>query len=479
MLGAYGDEVVKSPRIDRLAADGTTFLNAHCQQAVCGPSRASLLTGLRPDSTKVWDLKTKIRKVNAEVVTMPQHFKDNGYTSVGVGKIFDYRSVEGGHQTDDPVSWSRPYVVFPDSGKTEYGIANKAYVSMVRAKKAEMEKKGVKGYFELKKVLKTIPAYEGTEDVPDDTYDDGQIAKTGVGLIEELAPKDDPFFIAVGFKKPHLPFVAPKKYWDLYDRSKFKPHHLTERPKGSPHYHHQPGWELRNAYTGFAGLGEKEAVPDEEAITLIHGYHACVSYTDAQVGKLLDALEASGEADNTIVILWGDHGWHLGDHGMWCKHTNYEQSTRSPLIIVDGRAKKACGDKASVPVEFVDIFPTLCDLAGIPALEALEGVSLVPVLSDPEEVVKEVAVSQFHRTVSGRIVMGYAYRDKRYRLIEWEDNKFREGGIRGPVIDVELYDYVADPEETRNLAKDPAYKDVLEDMREMAERHNDKYRPVS
>jgi arylsulfatase A-like enzyme len=242
MLGAYGDETVKSPQIDRLASDGTTFLNAHCQQAVCGPSRASLLTGLRPDSTKVWDLKTKIRKVNPDVVTLPQHFKQNGYTSVGVGKIFDFRSVEGGHQTDDPASWSRPYVVFPDSGMTEYGIANPDYVAMVRAKKAEMEKKGVKGYFALKKVLGSTPAYEGTEDVPDDTYDDGQIAKTGVRLIEELSPKDEPFFIAVGFKKPHLPFVAPKKYWDLYDRSQFQPHPLTERPKGSPSYHHQPGF---------------------------------------------------------------------------------------------------------------------------------------------------------------------------------------------------------------------------------------------
>ena len=466
-LSNYGDKIAVTPNFDRLAAKGMTFLNAHCQQAVCGPSRASVMTGRRPDQTRVWDLKTRIRDENPNIITMPQHFRANGYHAVGVGKIFDFRSVEG-HEKDDPDSWSRPYVVFDKNPESEFGLVNPEYVGMVRAKKQALALAGDKT--PLKQALGGSPPFEGTEAVTDEAYDDGQIARSGVALIKELAPKKEPFFLAVGFKKPHLPFVAPKKYWDLYKSSQFKPHYLTERPEGSPVYHHQPGWELRNgSYSGVPLLGEEGGIPDATAVELIHGYYACVSYIDAQIGKLLDALEASGEANNTVIVLWSDHGYHLGDHGMWCKHTNYEQSTRVPFMIIDPRdPAHLAGGKSPAPVELVDLFATLCDLSGIEAPNGIAGTSLRPILSNENKHVKPAAVSQFTRYVEGREIMGYSWRSPRYRYIEWEDTGFREGGTHGPVLDVELYDYYKDPDETRNLANDPDYADVLFDMQRMA-----------
>lgn len=453
ILGCYGDEAVSSPRIDALAEQGTVFLNAHCQQAVCGPSRASLLTGLRPDSTQVWDLKTRIRDILPDVVTLPQYFIQNGYTAVGTGKIFDPRSVDG-RQTDDPASWSRPYVQFPQNPDSEFGCLNAEFVAKVR----ELNASGVKGGGRLKKKLGGTPPVEIDQDVPDNAYDDGMIAETGIGLINELAPKDEPFFIAVGFKKPHLPFVAPKKYADLYQRSQFKPHPVKTAPEGAPEYAVQPGWELRNgSYSDVPLLSEGDVpIADEMQVKLIHGYYACVSYIDAQVGKLMDALKATGEADNTVVILWGDHGWHLGDHGIWCKHTNYEQATRVPMLIADLRAPK--GQKNSSPAEFVDIYPTLCELAGLAVPEVLEGDSLKPILDGSQTAIKDVAVSQYTRHVPGHgEAMGYAYRDTRYRYVEWVKKDFRVGETGGTVLAREFYDYKADPQELRNLINDPEY----------------------
>lgn len=461
MLGCYGDKTIRTPHIDDLASKGTVFLNAHCQQAVCAPSRASLLTGLRPDSTRVWDLKTKIRDENPDVVTLPQYFKQHGYTAVGTGKIFDFRSVEG-HTRDDPASWSRPYVVFPGKPDLESGVLNKAFVQEVRRLKAD----GVKGA-QLKKALGGTPPVEIDQDVSDDVYDDGRIANTGIDLLKELSSADAPFFLAVGFKKPHLPFVAPKRYADLYRRDQFKPHPVRERPDGAPKYHWQPGWELRNgSYRGVPPLDDPAPVSDEMQVSLIHGYHACVSYIDEQIGRLVSALEASGKAGNTVVVLWGDHGWHLGDHGMWCKHTNYEQSTRSPLIIVDLRNET--GQRAAAPVEFIDIYPTLSELAGLPVPDVLQGVSLVPILQDPSASVKPVAVSQFTRHVGPGEGMGYAYRDGRYRYIEWVHVDFRGGKRGGTVVDREFYDYEVDPRETRNLVNDPEYADEVARLEHIA-----------
>ena len=458
MLGCYGDTVVKTPRLDRLAEQSTVFLNAHCQQAVCAPSRASLMTGLRPDSTQVWDLKTKIRDMNPDVVTLSQFFKQNGYTAVGTGKIFDFRSVEG-HEHDDAASWSRPYVVFPKNPNEQFGFLDPDFHQRVKRAKAS----GTKSR-ELKKALGGFPPVEIHMDVPDNAYDDGLIAETGIKLLNELAPKDDPFFIAVGFKKPHLPFVAPKKYAELYKRSQFKPDPLQVAPKGAPEYAVQPGWELRNG--SYSGIPAEAPLSEELQAELIHGYYACVSYIDAQIGKLLDALQATGEAENTIVVFWGDHGFHLGDHGIWCKHTNYEQATRVPLLIADLRAPKRI--KNSSPVEFVDIYPTLCELAGLPVPKVLEGDSLVPIVNGSQQAVKSAAVSQYPRNAPGHgEVMGYAFRDSRYRYVEW-----RQGD---DVIDHEFYDYKRDPKETRNLIDTSEYLREINRMKSIAEAYHIKW----
>lgn len=461
MLGCYGDTLVKTPNIDRLASMGTVFLNAHCQQALCGPSRNSLLTGLRPDTTRVWDLETRIRDIVPDVVTLPQYFKQNGYTTVGVGKIYDSRCVEN---NDDPASWSCPYIYPLRNPNEELGCVNSRFVAKVRALRA----KGINTDNELRKALGGQPPIEIDQDVPDNAYEDGRTAEIGMALLTELTAKEVPFFAAIGFLKPHLPFVAPKKYADLYSRSQFHVAQLREKPIGAPEFAWQPGWELRQGiYSDVPLLKEGGPIPDAMQISLIHGYHACVSYTDAQIGKLLDALEKSGEANNTIVILWGDHGWHLGDHGLWCKHTNYEQATRSPLIIADLRRPQA--QKNSSPVEFVDVYPTLCEMAGLPVPEDLEGTSLVPILENPAASVSEIAISQFPRGVKignkWKPVMGYSFRDTRYRYTEWIQKDYRAGETEGEVIARELYDYQTDPLETRNRIDDPAYAEVIARMK--------------
>jgi iduronate 2-sulfatase len=254
-----------------------------------------------------------------------------------------------------------------------------------------------------------------------------------------------------------LPFVAPKKYADLYPLSSIRLAPFQQRPAGAPEYAPQDSMELKNgSFTGFANL--QGALPAERQKELIRGYMACVSYMDAQFGKVLDAVEKSGEAKNIIVVLWGDHGWHLGDHGMWCKHTNYQQATRAPLIIAR-RAKGGTAAKTSAPVEFVDIYPTLCELAGIPSPETLHGKSLVPALEDPKAIIKDFAVSQYPRGQR----MGYAFRDRRYRYVRW---------VRKDAPDElqaeEIYDYEADPLETRNLLREPAASDALKRLRQCA-----------
>ncbi|MBF0196609.1 MAG: sulfatase [Planctomycetes bacterium] len=469
LLGAYGYEAVQSPHIDSLAKDGVVFTNAHCGQAVCGPSRASLLSGLRPDTTKVWDLKTRMRQANPSIVTIPQHFKDNGYETAVTGKIFDYRCVDSRYQHDAP-SWSIPYRKFNNNPKSEYGHLDPAYVSKVKKIRKELKASGKGTYKAVMEKVGGVPAYEKHMDVPDEAYDDGSIAETGISLLKELTKKDKPFFLAVGFKKPHLPFVAPKKYWDLYKDTNFPPPETKGLPLNAPQLAFQDSWELNGSYVTSKSNGKFD--PEYEN-NLRHGYHACVSYIDAQIGKLMAALKEYGVADSTIVILWGDHGFHLGDHGMWCKHTNYEQATRSPLIILDPR-KKFAMSKSAEPVEFIDIFPTLCEMATLKAPASLEGKSLLPHMTQGGKH-KEVAISQFsrHSKEAKGEVMGYAYRSLTHRYVEWVANKYKKGKIaNAPRIAEELYDYQKDPLEKVNVANDPAYAETLAHFRKLSREMN-------
>ena len=315
LLGCYGDTVVKSPNIDRLAARGVLFEKAYCNQAVCSPSRNALLTGLRPQSLGIYELNTNFRKAAPDAVTLPQHFKANGYHAEALGKIFHV----GHGNVNDVASWSVPHF----TPKTiSYALKENDLPESTREQ----------ALFENKKEPWKLPRGAAAEsaDVPDNRYGDGVIADEAVKRLEAAKQKPDvPFFLAVGFLKPHLPFVAPKMYWDLYDPASFKLPELQTAPAGAPEFAATTWGELRQ----YRDIPEQGPLAREQATHLIHGYHAATSYMDAQLGKVLDALDASGLAGNTIIVLWGDHGWHLGDHGMWCKHTNYEQATRIPVIV--------------------------------------------------------------------------------------------------------------------------------------------------
>ena len=429
MLNCYGDKTVISPNIDRLARQGTLFQSAYCQQAVCAPSRASLLTGLRPDKTQVWDLKTLIRDRTPDALTLPQYFKEHGYETAAIGKVFDPRSVDAGH---DSVSWTVPYS--PPRGKRWIKARERVSTENV--------------------------------DAPEALYMDGSIADRAIELIDQFKKEEKPFFLAVGFKKPHLPFVAPKKYWDLYQRDQFRIAPFQEHSKYAPEFAFQPGWELRH----YADIPKEGKIPEEKQLELIHGYHACVSFVDAQIGRVIDELKKQNLLDNTIIVLWGDHGWHLGDHSIWCKHTNFEQATRAPLIFVAPGFPK--NQQASAPVEFVDVFPTLCELAGLPVPEGLDGVSLVSVLKDAAKKVKDFAISQYHRNVPGvGLVEGYALRNERFRYVEWlKDYRDKRIYDEKNIIARELYDYQNDPLETVSLAYSVSFQPLVKELHRQLKR---------
>lgn len=461
-LGAYGDEFIKTPNIDRLAKAGVTFTRAYCQQAVCNPSRASLLTGLRPDSIQVWDLKTHFRDNVPDIVTLPQYFKQNGYITIGLGKAF--------HNNDpDTISWTNipeniegfpfdPDAVYVNDENLE--IQNEKIEKLKAAGKSRIDQLG---HWYVK-----ANATEMAE-VDDDAYYDGAQTTRAIEILQELKEADKPFFLSVGYYRPHLPFNAPKKYWDMYDRGKIPLADNQYVPKGTPAYLVHGEAELRG-YSDCQDLPLPSESPwdNNRQREVKHGYYASVSYIDAQIGRLLDELERLGLAENTIVILWGDHGWKLGEHNGWCKQTTYEIDTRVPLII-SGQGVKAKGEQSNALTEFVDIYPTLCEMTDLPVPEYLQGTSLVPLTENPELNWKSAAFSQFllgrygrTKTVDGE-QMGYAIRTHQYRYVEWYSwNK--EENVASTFIRSELYDHFNDPQENLNIASDPANIKVIEEL---------------
>lgn len=440
LLGCYGDKGVKSPNIDRLAARGVVFEQAFCNQAVCSPSRNALLTGLRPQSLGIYELSTNFRKSVPEAVTLPQHFKANGYRAEGLGKIFHV----GHGNVNDEASWSVPHF----TPKTiSYALKENDLPQSTREQ----------ALFENKTEAWKLPRGAPTEsaDVPDNRYGDGMIADEAIVRLAAAKQKpDEPFFLAVGFLKPHLPFVAPKKYWDLYDPASFKLPALQTAPIGAPEFAPSTWGELRQ----YRDMPEKGPVTQEQAIHLIHGYHAATSYMDAQLGKVLDALDANGLAANTIIVFWGDHGWHLGDHGMWCKHTNYEQAAHIPLIVA---APGAAPARTRALVESCDIYPTLAELTQLPAPPQGDGRSFASVLKDPATSVRDHAIHVYPR---GGGLIGRAIRTERHRLVEW-----KKPGDAPETAILELYDYAADPEETKNLAAEQP--EVVAGLRKLLATH--------
>ena len=423
---ASGSKLIKTPNLDRIAARGTTFDRAYCQQAVCSPSRSSLMTGRRPDATRVWDLETHFRKALPEAVTVAQHFKNNGYFTQGMGKIF-----HGGY--DDAPSWSVPW------GTPKAPTYASAEAQKQQSDPANTNKKGkMKG-----------PATE-SEDVPDDTYVDGKVARLAAETLGELKKKGQPFFLAVGMARPHLPFVAPKKYWDLYDPKAIYVPAFQKIPEGTPEFVGHNNSELKS-YSDIPDVGP---VDEATARHLRHGYYAAISYMDAQVGLVLDALEKQGLAQDTVIVLWGDHGWQLGEHGLWHKHTNFEVAANAPLFI-SMPGQKAAGQKSASLAEFIDIYPTLADACGLPKPKDVDGVSLRPVLDDAAAKVRPVAISQYPRTDAGKSLMGYSIRDDRWRLTLWRNR------ADNTIHATELYDEAKDPHETVNVATKPENAEVI------------------
>jgi arylsulfatase A-like enzyme/GH35 family endo-1,4-beta-xylanase len=460
-IGAYGDETAKTPNMDKLAQMGYVFQNAYTQQAVCGPSRASMLTGWRPDRTKVWDLKTLIRSKNPNVVTLPQYFKQNGYVTYATGKIFDPRSVDRKY---DPRSWSIPYKPphrLPHSGEEPLlgSYLSKQHIAEYKFIERLAKAQGLSGKQLQNYMRKNFKPSTEKADVSDDAYVDGWIAEDAIKMIDQLSQKKKPFLLMVGFKKPHLPFVAPAKYWDLYSDKDIKLAKFQKHAKGSPKLAYHNNGELKS-YTDIPkAIDENGHLDPEKQKELIHGYYAATSYIDALIGKLINELEKKGLLKNTIIVLWGDHGWHLGDHGLWAKHTNFEQATHLPMIIYDPSKKPG---ETTIPVETLDLFPTLCELTGIDPEPTLQGKSLVPLLDGKEiDQKKQFAVSQWPKLKNG---MGYTVRTKRYRYTEWYKD-YRSTQKRDPkkLVAKELYDYQTDPLETKNLVKNKKYLEVVKE----------------
>ena len=422
-LACYGSQQIHSPNIDRLAASGVLFERAYCMVPTCGASRASLMTGIRPARKRFVNYLTWAEKDAPGVRTLNTHFRGAGYRTVSLGKVFH-------HREDSSEGWSEP-AWRPKTGSPYAKPENRTLHS--RNQKRKKPKRG--------------PAWEAA-DVPDDAYADGLLADRAIAELRDLASGDRPFFLAVGFYKPHLPFIAPQRYWDLYDRRKIDLPENYHVPKDAPEESIHTSGELRN----YSGIPAKGPVSDETARNLIHGYYACVSYTDAQIGKLLDELDASGLADETIVVLWGDHGWNLGEHTLWCKHSCYETSMHIPIIVrspgVDG------GQRRSQLIETIDLYPTLCELAGLALPEHLQGRSFAGLMNDPRAEWKTAAV--------GRFQSGDTIRTNTYRFTEYTNAK----GKRTARM---LYDHAADPGEDANVVAENA--DLGKDLAQQLHRH--------
>ena len=398
-LGCYGNQTVRSPAIDKLASQAVVFNRAYCQQAICMVSRASIMTGILPDKNNLYCCGS-VDDAMPDVLTLNKFFKEKGYKTESMGKIYHHR-IDYDKQFGD-------WIDGLNNPKWKHGSG---------------------------------PAYEAL-DVNDNDYKDGYNANIAVDSLKKYAKSKESFFLALGFHKPHLPFFAPKKYWDLYSKEAIK----------LPDNQHLPENYIEHTKYNFGELRNYDGIPkgydplsEELKINLKHGYYACVSYMDAQLEKVLNTLEETGLDKNTIVILWGDHGWKLGEHGMWCKHTNFELDTRVPFII------KAPGVKAAITdnfVELVDIYPTLVDLCGFEIPEHTEGKSLVKVMSKPDKLQYDKAFSLYphNRGNKDKLVIGYTVRTEDYRYIEWIHLK--SGKTEGR----ELYNHRLDPDENINIA---------------------------
>ncbi|QGY46766.1 sulfatase-like hydrolase/transferase [Maribellus comscasis] len=438
-LGCYGNTQIKSPNIDKLASEGLAFNRAYCQQPICMASRASLMSGLRPDTLQIYNCLS-LEEDAPGILTIDQHFENNGYKIWAAGKIYH-------HGTDYEVQFGDAY----HTVKTEQigrGYLSEDAIKIVKEyeewyQKNRNQSGGGRG-----------PAFEWP-DVPDNAYEDGKMTDMAIKKLADFKSADGPFFMAVGYKKPHLPFNAPKKYWELYDAGEIDAADNPYHPENVSRFFNYNFGELRN----YSGIPKgATAFNDTLNKTLKHGYYACISYIDAQIGRLLDGLKENGLEKNTIVILWGDHGWKLGEHGMWCKHTQFHIDNHVPLLLkVPGQTAA----KTDALVEFVDIFPSLCELAGLEKPGHLQGTSFAPLVQTPDKKWKEAALSYWpvsNRTDPEKVVMGYTVQTDRYRYTEW----IRKS--TGELLARDLFDHHTDPQENNSIANDPENEELMQNL---------------
>ncbi len=426
-LGCYGHPVVKSPHIDRLAARGVRFDRAYCQFPLCSPSRSSLMTGLRPGTTRVFDLQYRFRQGLPDVVTLSQCFGQNGYYHGRVGKIYHYGNPGdiGTSGLDDPKSWQE---VFNPAGRDKTALETDVIRYPV----------GKKG-----NGLGATMAFLSDKPGKDEDHTDGKVATQAIELLEKH--RAGPFFLAVGFYKPHCPWIAPSKYFDLYAMDQMK---LPPLSTGLTNKVPRPSLASTTPWP------YKGVTPDQARECKL-AYYASISFVDAQIGRVLDAVDRLKLWDNTVVVFWSDHGYHLGEHGLWMKQSCYEESARVPLIIA--APGKARGKSSPRTVELVDLYPTLADLAGIAAPQNLEGASLRPLLDKPDAAWNRPAFTQVQR---GQFP-GYTVRTERWRYIEWDD------GEKG----VQLFDHDNDPHELDNLAGLPKHAKVEAEMKALVRKN--------
>lgn len=429
-LRCYGATHMHTPNMDALAKSGMLFRRAYCQQAICAASRSSLLTGLRPDSTGIYDLNHPMRETLPQVQSMPRFFKEHGYRTVSLGKIYH-------HPQDDKEYWD-----VLDS------CSAPAYASTSNREIVEQKKSNIADRNLTKKQARAAakgPAWE-MADVPDETYGDGKMTDEAIRQLQNGTKQ--PFFMAIGFRKPHLPFVAPQKYWDLYNRSDIQIP-SRESPVGAPPAAFTNWGELRT-YHAMPATGD---LNDEQTRELIHGYRACVSYVDEQLGRILKELDRLHLRDNTLIVLWGDHGWKLGEYGDWCKHTNWELDTHVPLILSGPNIP--ADSKCNALVEYIDLFPTLAQFNGLQPPQSCEGHSLLPLLNDPTAKWDYPAISQYPRNGG----MGYTVRYGHWRYTEWRDKQ-------GKLDAAELYDHRESSIAQFNVIDEQEHQETVEQLKQ-------------
>ncbi len=418
-LGCYGNSNIISPNIDKIAREGILFKNAYCQIALCMPSRASVFSGLRPESNGItWPWHITLKSMPSNVISLPQLFKNEGYTTISIGKVYHFND-------DDPDAWTRRYTDTFYEGKDGYSSGYQKESNIMSLVNYSKSKKGEGEY------LPRPNSYE-VSDASDEAYPDGMIANRAIEELKKLEKEKNPFFLAAGFYRPHLPFALPEKYWNMYKSENIKnapnPQPVTDGVTTND-------WdELRR----YGDIPKKGALSEKKAKEIIQGYYSSITFTDAQIGKVMFEFKKLGLDKNTIVILWGDNGWNLGEHGWWCKHTNYEVSTRITMIISTPDMKK--NQVTDALVELVDIYPSLCELVDIRTPGYIEGTSVVPVMEVPDRQWKTAVFSQFGDAKT--------IRTENYRLIKHKNGQ------------LELFDHVKDPGENRNVANHLEYMEI-------------------